>query len=401
MNGYKDIVGTVLDKLTDFASAAFVRSTLFPLTVALVVNGVIWRFHSGVSWIGSIPADEAFTTGSVGAVLLALVAACWAALLPVMRDALRGRYLPSVVRSPTIHALEQERLRLNDRMDDLIGANARIVQKRSAWIGRLATARRTGDGFGPGLYPTFDGHEDPAHEAAGALRTRSVDESEAALETAVRLLEASLSRASARDIHELAHDHELVLRAIDVAGERLTAEIARIASHIESHYPDGELAPTRFGNVTRTVSSYAEKRYGIDFDFWWSRIRSNVGDARGEALERAQAEVDFFVSLVWLSPATVAVWSWIVLQDHGSPWLFLGIAVAGPMAALGFYRMAIRTNGLLAELLRTTLDFDRRRALTALGLTVPTDSDGEKALWEIAQLWLAYGQRSPITFKEH
>ena len=109
-------------------------------------------------------------------------------------------------------------------------------------------------------------------------------------------------------------DHAELINAIDDSRERLHFEIRRLQNLRQFSYPTvsnanrGEtslniLAPTRMGNLTRTMRSYALDRYGIDLDIFWTKLQRTLQKESNfyQTLSDAKIQVDFLVSLTFLT----------------------------------------------------------------------------------------------------
>lgn len=400
---YKDLVGTSLDKLAQLITTAFLKATAFPIAVCLVVNALLWRLHRGQD-LPEIFAAEAsgVSIGAAWALLLAVFVFTWNALLPFLRDVLRGRY-GWVFRKTFIDSLERARSETEREIDRRIFERTQIEEATAGWISFLQAQRKNGVELGARAADAPATNE-PAENVPEliAVRIRNLEGSTEGLfgelQELVDELGSALAERSADLEPRLAADHMALITALRTSRERLTAEAARLHVWLQFHFPQGALSPTRYGNVTRSIATYAETRYGLSFDFFWSRIQRSLDDATVKSLAQTQADSDFFVSLVWLSLLTVVAWLGLLVADAGAPTLFLSVALLGPVAVWGAYQMAVRTNGAFADQVKAVLDTERGRLWSRLGMSPPADLPSEKARWEMLYQWLAYGEDAPIGY---
>lgn len=58
--------------------------------------------------------------------------------------------------------------------------------------------------------------------------------------------------------------------------------------------------PTKFGNVFKSMEIYPKWKYGIDANFFWTRIELIMPEENRNAIEKTRAFVDMFVELTWI-----------------------------------------------------------------------------------------------------
>jgi predicted signal transduction protein with EAL and GGDEF domain len=80
--------------------------------------------------------------------------------------------------------------------------------------------------------------------------------------------------------------------------------------------------------------------------------------------------------LVWA--LTWAIW---LYATSGPAWVFLAIAIGGPIVAYVLYRVAVAQYRTLADLLRSSVDLFRLDLLAALQYQRPVSVDHERDLW--------------------
>ena len=209
----------------------------------------------------------------------------------------------------------------------------------------------------------------------------------------------------------LALEHVELLNAIDDSRERLHFEWRRLVNLRQFTYPTvsnaapGEtslrvLAPTRLGNLTRTMRSYALDRYGIDLDIFWTRIQREL---QKEALfnatvSDAKTQVDFLVSLFFLTSIFIVFWSSYCLWIQPSPVSFLMLAAVGPIMARLLYLATCQNYLVFADLMRSSVDHFRFALLSDLHILRPPGNREELLLWGLLGGWMGYGNDVDVTF---
>ena len=211
----------------------------------------------------------------------------------------------------------------------------------------------------------------------------------------------------------LALDHAELLSAIDDSRERLRFEWQRLVNLRQFTFPTvsnagrGEtslrvLAPTRLGNLTRTMRSYALDRYGIDLDIFWTRLQRELQkDALFNAtVSDAKTQVDFLVSLSFLTVIFSVFWSFYCTWVQPSPVWFLMVAALGPIVARLLYLATCQNYLVFADLMRSSVDLFRFSLLNDLHVLRPPGNREEVLLWRLLGGWMGYGNDMDVTFTD-
>ena len=148
--------------------------------------------------------------------------------------------------------------------------------------------------------------------------------------------------------------HTSLVELIDYAEEYAATEARALVARQEFSFGSLPLAPTRMGNVARTVQAYAINRYELNFEMLWSRLQFLTQRDKdfGPALQAAKTQLDFLISCSVLSFVASVGWTVWLRLTHGPATLFLIVAVA--------------QYATLADLLRGAIDQFRFDLLTAL-----------------------------------
>jgi hypothetical protein len=285
---------------------------------------------------------------------------------------------------------------------------------------RLRTARATGEAKSNTAYPADRRHRLWSillgkHGARDLTRVRwrritGQVNTLSTLQPAVAALETELATGNSTPLE---FDHVELLRAIDDSRERLRFELQRLMNLRQFTYPTVSnanrgttaltvLAPTRLGNLTRTMRSYALDRYGMDLDIFWTRLQRVLLKeiAFYSTLSDAKSQVDFLVSTTCLVIIFTGFWSIYLLWVQPAPRQFLMVASLGPIAARLLYLITCQNYLVFADLMRSSVDHFRFDLLDALHLQHPPGNREEVLQWSRAGEWMGYGNDVDVTFRD-
>lgn len=387
------MLGTVLEKLQSLLSKSFLISSFFPVLIFAAVNGAILYWVSGpfrglVHWYyGQDAGSKAVDTAAV-LIALAVLAYVFSALSLTLRYVLEGRSLPSSL-ARRLEARQRVRLRRLEREFEACRTARRELRRAGPrWQQELLAARADGAKLTTNAYT---GSTEPAALVIRALmcaRDRGQPLEVAGLQDAVDKLSAELRAHSAGvpnadKKYTLDADQQTLFGLIRDAGDRLQNEYLRLFNEKQFNYPWSGLAPTRLGNIAASVRSYADSRYGLDLDIFWSRLQKSVqGDAKFySVLQDAKTELDFLIAMFWLTVFSTIGW---IVALPATSYAFLPFALvwaAGPLVAAASYAIALQSYRAFADLLRSAVDLYRWDLLTSLHIALPSGAEEERQLW--------------------
>jgi hypothetical protein len=201
--------------------------------------------------------------------------------------------------------------------------------------------------------------------------------------------------------------------AIQYGRERLLFETNRLLNLRQLQFPVvpaaqgrarslNTLGPTRMGNITRTIRSYALGRFHLDLNIFWTRLQgSMIKEKDGlAALQDAKVQVDFLVSLFWLTGLFVVLWGGLLIVITPRPTDFLAVAILGPIAARCLYLAACQNYLLFADQMRTAIDLYRTDLIDQLHLPKPSGNREEQAMWDRVGGWLGFADECDINYKQ-
>jgi hypothetical protein len=149
---------------------------------------------------------------------------------------------------------------------------------------------------------------------------------------------------------------------------------------------NGQLRPTRLGNVLKAAESYPgdTARWGLDAVFWWPRLYLVLPDAPRQQVDDARVTMDQMVVVTWL----VTVFG-LVAAGFGAAGLALSVwlpcAVGALVMARVSYLAAVGAGISFGELVRSCFDLYRVPLLKSLGWNTPPRWPDERELWQALQ----------------
>jgi hypothetical protein len=424
---FSTLLSSIQTALSGIVSKNFVLAALFPTLLAAVVNG-LFLWATGVP-VNKLSDDIKTTQACLVLLALLTVAYLLSSLSTFLLETLEGRHLPPFVEAlfysgqyRKLEALNGAILSSTEQVLDLVlAADPPAAFRRGpGWKERLAAASVQGQAAasvqGQTSAPAHCTYPRQAREAPKDHVYRKLRDLETRrehglliqkndLEESVRGLEAELRAndetvvSGPADENPLKKDREQMIRLVAYARDRYKHELLRLQNYKQFTYP-GEiqqsegrssaniLAPTLFGNIGRTMRSYALTRYGIDLDLFWTRLLRSIQNGSGgtdkfyQNVQDAKTQVDFLVAMTYICALTAIGWIAGLLYDDRHPWLFLGVAAGGPAVIYTFYLLACQSYRVFADSVRTSVDMYRFQLLSDLKVAMPAGSREEQALWE-------------------
>ncbi len=190
------------------------------------------------------------------------------------------------------------------------------------------------------------------------------------------------------------------IELLEYESKRVEGEYIDIFNDREFNFSRFTLAPTQMGNIAESVRGYTQSRYSMNLDFLWTRFQKVLqGDAAFyQTLQDAKTQLDFAVSMFWLTAASWAIWV-VALPFLSHTWLpLISVAVAGPLLVRVWYMIAVQNYRSFADLLRSAVDLFRFALLAEFKIPLPTDVTAERAIWGSLNRKLAYGEEVFISY---
>jgi hypothetical protein len=380
------------------------------------MNGLMlfWISDSFRQMVEKYLAMSAARQALVGFPLLiavTLAAYIFSTLNLLQREILEGEYLPSRAKG-TMTAGQQRRIDDSDKQLATFRQHRRGLRKLKG-VERLRTARDEGNKLKNEC--KYSDRSEAAKIIAvlakKTLRHEFIDIKE--LEQAVSWLEAELSKCPV-DLREpqltdidkkvLLNAHqELVYKCLDFKDKETENNYVASFTKREFNFSSYRLAPTSMGNIAESVRGYARSRYAMNLDPFWSRLQKVLaGDEKFYAtMVDAKTQLDFLISLFWLTVSFTALWIIMLLYLRRSMLAFLIVALAGPVLSALWYQIALQNYRAFADILRTSIDLYRFELLDALHIRRPNGNEHERRTWTELNQIIGYGDSAVRVSYQH
>lgn len=232
-------------------------------------------------------------------------------------------------------------------------------------------------------------------------KSRLADLTPSDLSPALAQLRALLANGWVNGCAVLGSLHEEAVDLVQYVERRLQTKRLRAFERYAS-FPDC-IAPTRMGNLAGTLRSYAQTRYGMPLDILWTRFQRVLQDDEklNGTLQDAKIQLDFLVSLTWLTAAFTLVWTAVLAVYSRSYGAFLVVSLLGPLCVGLFYWLACQAYLTFSEVMCGAVDLRRFDLLTALKQPLPSFPEQEKDRWGALSQWVGYGSTPDGTFFRH
>lgn len=148
---------------------------------------------------------------------------------------------------------------------------------------------------------------------------------------------------------------------------------------------------TALGNIIESYQQYPAKRYKLESEIFWPRLRRVVPNEYLVTVHEPRILLDFALAMASLA----LVYCLIVLMV--GPWLWyefyiwIVLSLASLVVTYFFYRLAVNAAFQYGELVRSTFDLFRLDLMKALGLPPPGNLLVEQKQWEEFSQLIVYG----------
>jgi hypothetical protein len=410
------VLGTLLEKLGTLLPKNFLIATFFPMLLFVSANAAMLYATSGRfrQWTRGALALDTGKQALLGfGLLLGLTVSAYlfSTLNLFLRQLLEGEYLGRALRSGLI-AGQQRRLDAMEKVRKEDRRRRRELRGAVAWIPKLKDARTEGNGkTAQCSYPENSPVSKKVADLSGKKAQHGLIEV-SELKTAVDLLIVELGKSpvdqrdpAALDFEDkirLAADHDALYAIIHYALSYAENEYSASFNDVEFNYSGYKLAPTAMGNIAESVRGYARSRYSLNLDPFWLRMQKTIqaDEQFYTLLLDAKTQLDFLISLFWLTGLFTVIWTFILVAWRGSLGLFLIVGTAGPGLLVLWYRIALQNYRAFADLLRASLDLYRLKLLSALHIKLPYGTTQERQIWTDLNQIIGFGDdMTTISYK--
>ncbi len=384
------MLNTLLDNLTSYFSKRAVISALFPCVVFIGLNAAIaWLAWPSVrkvtAGLEKIDLEKTVILGAVVFVGATIIMYALTAFSSRLREWLTGRGWPAFLREPMIRAHSTRFDELTREINSLQQLRADASDRRERWNSDILTSRFRGRTVGKSSFSGIPGSEldlellRAARRNGNALDAKVLESVKKAIAGA---FEGNSDQAEDENFAKL-EELQLELQGfLDHEEQRLETAIRRLYDERQASYGDGAIAPTRVGNIARSIETYAQSRYCMNLDVFWSRLQHAMQDATYYGLiQDAKAQLDFFVATFWLVAMSCAFWMVVLPFTSESGLVFAAVVVAAPLFCWWLYGLVVASYVSFADLVRGAVDLYRFKLIEALHVALPKSLDEERQLW--------------------
>jgi hypothetical protein len=384
------MLGTLIEKLSALLSKSAFVASFIPLLAFMAANtGLLSAVNRPFrTWIVSHRTNAEFIGGVVIAFFIG--ALILATINTRLRELMEGRFWPRVLCGRFTTDQHNRLQALNVEYTRLQVARRLMSRQSQRWTQTLKDWRERKPKNPQRVY-------DPTGRAGSLIRKlhqqrlRGEVVSPEILKLSVIRLKREL-RVNPMSV-PLDADQVELNEIIRFADAKIKSEIIRIFNERQFSFPPEILAPTAMGNIALSIRSYTLSRYQLNIETFWTRFQKVMqGEPFYAVLQDSKVQLDFLVSLFWLSVISTAPWLISLAFLGYSLWLYVAIALTGPLAIWAFYRLALQNYRAFADLMRCSVDTYRIRLLKDLQLPEPTGSREEAALWQALQDRMDYGK---------
>jgi hypothetical protein len=407
------VLGTLLERVGALLPKSFTIANLFPMLMFAAVNGLMlyWmsdRFREVVHDYLSQPAGKQALIGFPILIAIALAAYIFSTLNLLQRELLEGKYLWARAKRK-MTAAQQKRIEALKAEVDATIKNRFALDELNA-DQRLLDARDEGNKLEIGCQ--YSASSDAA-KAIKALHEKTLGYEAiraADLETEIALLEGEFKKCKVdkKDANDsemqamlsLDQQQATLIARINFALKEAEAAYVGLYNKGEFNYSRYRVAPTAMGNIAESVRSYARSRYSIDLDAFWSRLQKVVvdDDKFYSSLVDTKTQLDFTISLFWLTVCFTAIWTVELLILRKSILAFVLVAVGGPVLSILWYQIALQNYRAFADVLKTSIDLYRFDLLALLRAARPRGNEHEREIWSGLNSVIGYGEPGALRY---
>jgi len=407
------VLGTLLERVGALLPKSFTISNLFPMLMFAAVNGLMlyWmsgRFREVVHDYLSQPAGKQALIGFPILIAIALAAYIFSATNLLQREILEGKYLRDGVRR-RFTAGQQKRIEDDKKEFADVRDNRQRLQDLDAQ-NRFRKARQKGKESNKGC--EYSASNAAAKELAVLNQKRLEYKVITAedFEQPIALLEDEfkkcwVDKTDATELEtaaaNLLDEHMMMLLdRLDFAKKEAEAAYVALYNKREFNYSRYRVAPTAMGNIAESTRSYARSRYAMDLDAFWSRLQTVVVDDEKfySSLVDTKTQLDFTLSLFWLTVCFTAIWTVELLILRKSILAFVLVAVGGPVLSILWYQIALQNYRAFADVLKTSIDLYRFDLLARLRAERPRGNEHERQIWGNLNSVIGYGEPGQLVY---
>jgi hypothetical protein len=391
------MINTLLGNITGLFSKEYLLSAFLPALwfIAVMTAAALWV----TGWEGPVEQFGAWTAGQKalaavgGSIALAVFGYVLQALHPLFTELWSGRISSWPLLALLWGQLELGRAFQGLRYSDL-SKRANLISWWNERFEAFATKAALQYHESGAAVPRSQ-----ARDIKAKIRRFSANSSQ----THVGAVSNDLVDAYANyDGRSLQGVYDLFKRTVFLIHSEKSYSIQTCSTSLDREFAtEVSIQPTTLGNIIASYNEYSFKRYNMEGELFWPRLRQVADQKFLEQLDDRKIVLDFALTSATLSGVFAMV------ATFGGPWLWHDrvfwtcLFMAGAALTVLFYWLAVIVARQLGELVRTAYDLFRWKLMGELKLEIPeklTLGD-ERKLWEQVSQWIAYGVTAgDITF---
>ncbi len=166
---------------------------------------------------------------------------------------------------------------------------------------------------------------------------------------------------------------------------------------LDRRYPstEGQILPTRFGNVVRAFEHHALVRWGLSTVGVWPRIELLLSEQESSVLAAVKSDTDFLVNASLLSYAVGVALIVNAAVHTDTRWYIYVLYLIPFIVAFWFYRIAVGAAIRWGSEVRSCVDLHRFELYGRMGLRLPNTQKQEAEIAKAINQCLLYGAQIP------
>lgn len=377
-----------LNRLTQIFSARVLISGTLPALLLMGYTALFLTLLTHVP-VASIWSESVTLTTVMALLGLILLTYLFQSLRTVFARWLCGAapWIPEWLTERWRRSQNQQRHKLNLRLRDVTETIERLPQRSEHWEQRLSQ------------YEYLLQEEPVENQYLSQIREKArnyvidldkdyIGDIDRMVSELLSCLYAPTSRGAFRSAR-----YEIMKVLIQRVRSALSARLGELERERVVKYPQDEsVSPTRFGNRSAAIDSYAGERYGMDANLLWPRLRqANKQADAWQAVDDARAALDFIVAGFWVhvlaAVATIALAPALWMMN---PAICIAILLTTLCFALASHTAALEAVSNYGAELSAALDVNRWSLLSAMHLPAPLNAEEEYEAWMKLGNWIRF-----------
>ena len=194
--------------------------------------------------------------------------------------------------------------------------------------------------------------------------------------------------------------YEQIKRELNDWSEKESFTLQRCTAELDRRFGTvATIRATSLGNVIEAYNHYGYKRYRMEAELFWPRLRKVIPDDYMEQVREPKILLDFAVTMATISMVlafgllTIGPWLWLDLR------IWATIGVVQFVAAGFFYFLSVTAAIQYGDMIRSCFDLFRLDLLKQMQFTRPTSLQEERTRWEKISQLIVYGQEPSLEIR--